>query len=135
MVILLITAFNVWEDIDLQHLSLVCVNLRHLNIKGCISLSDRGISNLLQLCPNLRSFLVCNTSFGNSSVESLCTGSVHSPITSTGDNTAGCAAFKLSSLHIGGCKCKFYVCAKVYFLYFLDDHFYLSYFVDVIVGL
>ncbi|KAJ9181420.1 hypothetical protein P3X46_009553 [Hevea brasiliensis] len=94
------------SDLDLQYITGLCVSLRYINLKGCISVTDTGMSNLIRRCGKLHSILVCDTSFGINSIQALC-----SSITSFGpaasDFEKRCSdslAFKLQTLHMGGCK-------------------------------
>lgn len=93
-------------DLDLQYISKFCASLQDLNLKGCISVTDVGISNLLCKCMKLHSIVVCDTSFGIKSVLALCSG------ISDHDNHPAARfglkhyslAFNLQKLHMGGCK-------------------------------
>ncbi|XP_059463633.1 BTB/POZ domain-containing protein FBL11 isoform X2 [Corylus avellana] len=93
-------------DLDLQYISKFRASLQDLNLKGCISLTDVGISNLLCKCMKLHSIVVCDTSFGIKSVLALCSG-----ISDHDNHPAACVglkhnslAFNLRKLHMGGCK-------------------------------
>ncbi|KAJ7976084.1 BTB/POZ domain-containing protein FBL11 [Quillaja saponaria] len=94
-------------DLDLMYISKICVSLYHLNLKGCISVTDDGISDVIRRCLKLNSIVVCNTSFGKNSVLAL-----SSAIPNIGDLTAVHSGKKhLNSLvsnfqvlHMGGCK-------------------------------
>jgi hypothetical protein len=93
-------------DLDLQYISKFRASLQDLNLKGCMSVTDVGISNLLCKCMKLHSIAVCDTSFGIKSVLALCSGiSDHDnhPAAHVGlkDNSL---AFNLQKLHMGGCK-------------------------------
>ncbi|KAL6138398.1 hypothetical protein ACLB2K_063681 [Fragaria x ananassa] len=92
-------------DSDLQYISDVFVSLQHLNLRGCISLTDVGIASLLLKCSKLHSVLVCDTYFAVNSVLALCS--------SPSDYIAGQyienehlepVAFNLQALHMGGCN-------------------------------
>ncbi|XP_041024898.1 BTB/POZ domain-containing protein FBL11 isoform X4 [Juglans microcarpa x Juglans regia] len=48
-------------DLDLQYISKFCSSLHELNIQGCISVTDVGISNLLCKCFSLEMLDVSNT--------------------------------------------------------------------------
>ncbi|XP_018839777.1 BTB/POZ domain-containing protein FBL11 isoform X8 [Juglans regia] len=48
-------------DLDLQYISKFCSSLHELNIQGCISVTDVGISNLLRKCFSLEMLDVSNT--------------------------------------------------------------------------
>ncbi|KAF2296472.1 hypothetical protein GH714_038330 [Hevea brasiliensis] len=46
------------SDLDLQYITGLCVSLRYINLKGCISVTDTGMSNLIRRCGvNERSLL------------------------------------------------------------------------------
>ncbi|CAI0407530.1 unnamed protein product [Linum tenue] len=94
------------KDLDLQHVSKLCATLHHLNLKGCVSVTDAGISDLLWRCAQLSSLLVCNTSFGLNSVSALCSSTI--TIVASSDSYTeqrDCPlACKLQALHMGGCK-------------------------------
>ncbi|GAY33217.1 hypothetical protein CUMW_006220 [Citrus unshiu] len=59
-------------DADLEFISKYCVSLGYINIKGCVSVTDVCISNLIQRCVKLQSIIVCDTSFGVYSIRALC---------------------------------------------------------------
>ncbi|KAL3825794.1 hypothetical protein ACJIZ3_021823 [Penstemon smallii] len=89
------------SDSDLQHISEVCTSLNYVNLKGCISVTDRGISAMIINCKNLQSVLACDTSFGNSSILALCSG--NSSETQGSKKNSQLTAYKLLDLHISGC--------------------------------
>ncbi|XP_078434400.1 ubiquitin-protein ligase isoform X2 [Wolffia australiana] len=60
------------KDQDLVKISALSSTLCHLNIKGCIALTDVGISKLLEECLCLQSVIVSYTYFGMNSVVVLC---------------------------------------------------------------
>ncbi|KAM7468286.1 hypothetical protein LguiB_015848 [Lonicera macranthoides] len=89
------------SDSDLQNISELCVSLCDLNLKACTSVTDAGIAALILKCVKLHSIVVCDTSFGQSSVRALCS--------TIGDfvgapQNQGSLAYKLQTLHMGGCK-------------------------------
>ncbi|KAK8473609.1 hypothetical protein PHAVU_001G188000 [Phaseolus vulgaris] len=94
------------SDLGLQYISKLCVSLCHLNIKGCISVTDIGISDLISTSKKLNSIVVCDTSFGVNSVQALCSAisdsgniSLHSR-----DKRLNSAVSNFETLHIGGCQ-------------------------------
>ncbi|CAN0879897.1 BTB/POZ domain-containing protein FBL11 [Linum grandiflorum] len=93
-------------DLDLQHVSKLCVTLLHLNLKACISVTDIGIANLLCRCVHLNSLLVCDTSFSMNSVSALCsaTGTLGASSASYHEKRDYPLTSKLQTLHFGGCK-------------------------------
>ncbi|KAK7244939.1 hypothetical protein RIF29_39768 [Crotalaria pallida] len=94
-------------DLRLQYISKLCVSLRHLNIKGCVSVTDFGISDLIHSCKKLNSIVVCDTSFGINSVKALSSAisdgasfsSQHSR-----DTYLNSVMSNLQTLHMGGCR-------------------------------
>ncbi|XVF07718.1 hypothetical protein REPUB_Repub06bG0163800 [Reevesia pubescens] len=95
-------------DSDIQYISKLCVSLCYLNLKGCISVTDVCIANLICRCTKLHSLLVCQTSFGMNSILALCTASPsfsNSPTAQFGKKHLDSLASNLQLLHMGGCKC------------------------------
>ncbi|XP_044465287.1 BTB/POZ domain-containing protein FBL11 isoform X2 [Mangifera indica] len=88
-------------DLDLEFISKYCVSLGYLNIKGCISVTDVGISNVICRCIELHSIVVCNTSFGMNSILALCSAA---PKFGNATGHFGKRASNLLKLHIGCCK-------------------------------
>ncbi|CAI9097792.1 OLC1v1034284C1 [Oldenlandia corymbosa var. corymbosa] len=91
------------SDSDLQAVAISCASLCFLNISGCLSVTDAGISFVILNCLSLESLLACDTSFGPQSVLALCSiepipedTKVRIPLQSR--------AYKLQTLHIGGCS-------------------------------
>lgn len=96
-------------DSDIQYIAKFCVSLCYLNLKGCISLTDVCIANLIRRCTKLHSIVVCHTSFGMNSILALCTASSilsNSPTAQFGKKHLDSLAANLQLLHMGGCKCK-----------------------------
>ncbi|XP_022767144.1 BTB/POZ domain-containing protein FBL11 isoform X10 [Durio zibethinus] len=94
-------------DSDVQYFSKFCVSLCYLNLKGCISLTDVCIANLIRRCTKLHSILVCHTSFGMNSILALCTASrsfSNSLTAKFGKMHLDSLASNLQLLHMGGCK-------------------------------
>ncbi|CAJ1886721.1 unnamed protein product [Sphenostylis stenocarpa] len=95
------------NDLGLHYISKLCVSLRHLNIKGCISVTDIGISDLISTSEKLNSIVVCETSFGINSVQALCSAisdsgtfsSLHSR-----DKHLNSVMSNFETLHMGGCR-------------------------------
>ncbi|VFQ79768.1 unnamed protein product [Cuscuta campestris] len=96
-------------DISDRHLFFFtefCPSLCYVNLRGCISLTDDGISVLLLKCINLHSIFVCDTYFGRNSVLALCHGASKfdgSEALKYKDLSSSVAS-KLQILHMGGCK-------------------------------
>ncbi|CAA0829674.1 ubiquitin-protein ligases, partial [Striga hermonthica] len=89
------------SDTDLLAISQICCSLSYVNIKGCTSLTDHGISAMISNCKKLQSVLACDTSFGNNSVLALC--SSNSSGTPQHEKQSQLMAYRLQTLHIGGC--------------------------------
>ncbi|XP_052728814.1 BTB/POZ domain-containing protein FBL11 isoform X2 [Vigna angularis] len=95
------------SDLGLHYISKLCVSLCHLNIKGCISVTDIGISDLISTSKKLNSIVVCDTSFGINGVQALCsaisdsgnTSSLHST-----DKRLNSVVSNFETLHMGGCQ-------------------------------
>ncbi|KAI4348997.1 hypothetical protein L6164_009656 [Bauhinia variegata] len=94
-------------DLSLQYISKSCVSLCHLNLRGCISVTDIGISNLICTCKKLNSIVVCDTSFGINSVQALSSTifdrGKHLSLYSQ-EKLLNSLASNLQTLHVGGCK-------------------------------
>lgn len=108
--------FESMPDLGLQYISKLCVSLRHLNIKGCISVTDIGISDLILRCKKLSSIVACHTSFGINSVQALSSASDGGSFSSlhSGDKYMNSVASNLQTLHMGGCRGKLYIFLLVY---------------------
>ncbi|TXG58310.1 hypothetical protein EZV62_016139 [Acer yangbiense] len=94
-------------DSDLEFISKHCVSLSYLNLKGCSSVTDNSISNLILRCIKLNSILVCDTSFGMNSIQALCSGISkfgNSSASHFGDGHLDSLASSLQTLHMGCCK-------------------------------
>ncbi|KAK6126316.1 hypothetical protein DH2020_039961 [Rehmannia glutinosa] len=89
------------SDSDLLIISEVCCSLSYVNMKGCTSVTDHGISVMILKCKMLQSVLACDTSFGNNSILALCSGI--SSGTQQSEKHSQLMAHKLLTLHIGGC--------------------------------
>jgi hypothetical protein len=97
-------------DSSLQYISKLCVSLCHLNIKGCIYVTDIGISDLIDRCKKLNSLVVCDTSFGINSVQALCSANSDGgnfPSLHSRDMHLNSVVCNLQALHMGGCIGKF----------------------------
>lgn len=89
-------------DSDLHDISEFCASLCYLNLNGCTSLTDNGLSVIILKCKKLHSVLACDTSFGNNSILALCYGI--SVAESKRGNYSHTTASKCQTLHIGGCN-------------------------------
>ncbi|PSR98499.1 BTB/POZ domain-containing protein [Actinidia chinensis var. chinensis] len=95
------------SDYDLKNISEFCSSLCYLNLRGCTSVTDAGISVLVLRSANLHSLVVCDTSFGRNSVLALSSGIPnldHLPTQQIEKKHAKSLAFKLQVLHMGGCN-------------------------------
>ncbi|TYG48163.1 hypothetical protein ES288_D11G401400v1 [Gossypium darwinii] len=95
-------------DSHIQYISKFCASLCYLNLKGCISVTDVCMANLICRCTKLQSLLVCHTSFGMNSVLALCNASPsfsNSQSAQFGKRPLDSLASNLQLLHMGGCKC------------------------------
>lgn len=93
-------------DLSLQYISKYFVLLCHLNIKGCISVTDIGISDLIRRCKKLNSIVVCDTSFGINSVQALCSATSDGgnfPCMHSSEKHLNSVVSNLQALHMGGC--------------------------------
>ncbi|KAF5945189.1 hypothetical protein HYC85_015417 [Camellia sinensis] len=62
------------SDYELKNISELCASLCYLNLRGCTSVTDAGISILVLRCIKLHSLVVCDTSFGQNSILALTSG-------------------------------------------------------------
>ncbi|XP_028079338.1 BTB/POZ domain-containing protein FBL11 isoform X3 [Camellia sinensis] len=95
------------SDYELKNISELCASLCYLNLRGCTSVTDAGISILVLRCIKLHSLVVCDTSFGQNSILALTSGIPNLNrfrTQQTDDNNAKSLAFKLQVLHMGGCN-------------------------------
>lgn len=93
-------------DLDLQRISEFCACLDYVNLRGCTSLTDFSISNLISRCRKLHSVVVCDTSFGKFSIQALCADNTTIRPPHCRDENWNLLALKLQMLHMGGCKGK-----------------------------
>ncbi|XP_031129352.1 BTB/POZ domain-containing protein FBL11 isoform X1 [Ipomoea triloba] len=96
-------------DISDRHLFFFtefCPSLCYVNLRGCISLTDDGISVVLLKCIKLHSILVCDTYFGRNSVLALCYGAskFENSAAPKFEDFSQSLASRLQVLHMGGCK-------------------------------
>ena len=98
-------------DYDLKNISEFCASLCYMNLRGCTSVTDAGISVLILRCVELHSLFVCDTSFGRNSILALTSGIPnlnHFPTQPIENNHAKSLAFKLQVLHMGGCNGEYF---------------------------
>ncbi|XP_059646730.1 BTB/POZ domain-containing protein FBL11 isoform X2 [Cornus florida] len=90
-------------DADLKNISESCVSLCYLNLKGCTSVTDAGISVLILRCLELHSIVVSDTSFGQNSILALCS-TITNSAAQIEKKRSQTLAYKLQTLHMGGCN-------------------------------
>lgn len=109
-------------DYDLKNISEICASLFYLNLRGCITVTDTGISVLILRCVKLHSLVVCDTSFGHNSALALRSGIPNLndfPTLHVGKNHAKSLASEFQVLHVGGCHGKsFFIHIPFIFLTF-----------------
>ncbi|XP_074269047.1 BTB/POZ domain-containing protein FBL11-like isoform X2 [Silene latifolia] len=96
-----------FSDAELLDVAECCASLIYLNIRGCLSVTDIGIANLIVRCAKLHSIIATNTSFGGNSISALCSraqGTANSPFTEVDVEHVKISDINLQMLHIGGCK-------------------------------
>ncbi|XP_021728708.1 BTB/POZ domain-containing protein FBL11 isoform X2 [Chenopodium quinoa] len=94
-----------FSDLVFNHIAEFCVSLSFLNIRGCVSVSDSGIANLILRCRNLHSIIATDTAFGRNSASALCSRDLDSGFSKLEmDNKhIKLPDLYLQVLHIGGC--------------------------------
>ncbi|KAL8152916.1 hypothetical protein V2J09_010676 [Rumex salicifolius] len=98
------TDFN---DSDLHGISECFVSLCYLDIKGCFSVTDIGISDFIRRSARLHSLIASDTLFGKHSTAALCNRlpkSASLSVTHLENKGAKCSYIDIQLLHIGGCK-------------------------------
>lgn len=103
-----LTALKFFSDSDLKNIAEFCPSLCYLNLKGCTTVTDDGISVVILKCVMLHSILACDTSLGKKSVRALCSGvpDLNDPATLQVKSPSHTLAPKLQTLDIGGCMGK-----------------------------
>lgn len=98
---------NDLNDLDLLKISALSDSLSYLNIKGCTIVTDAGISKLLCKCLKILSLILSYTSFGRTSILTLCSGHTLPngfPEVHHNHKYSDTMAFRLQQLDIDGCK-------------------------------
>ncbi|XP_027068538.1 BTB/POZ domain-containing protein FBL11-like isoform X2 [Coffea arabica] len=92
-------------DSDLRKITKSCASLCYLNLNGCMSVTDSGISFVILNCILLRSILACDTYFGQESISALCSGvhNLEDHVEPQAKKPLHSFASKFHTLHIGGC--------------------------------
>ncbi|KAK9755348.1 hypothetical protein RND81_01G019000 [Saponaria officinalis] len=96
-----------FSDSELSDIAECCNSLIYLNIRGCLSVTDIGIANLILRCVKLHSIIASDTSFGRSSISALCSrgqGTANIPLMEVDTEHLKLSDINLQLLHIGGCK-------------------------------
>lgn len=91
------------DDSDLHGISKCFVSLCYLDIKGCFSVTDAGISDFISGCASLHSFIACDTLFGKHSTLALY-NRLPTSVEYLENKYARFSKINLQILHIGGCK-------------------------------
>ncbi|KAM0854319.1 hypothetical protein ACQ4PT_050505 [Festuca glaucescens] len=94
-------------DNNLAELSMLDKSLCYINIKHCTLLTDNGISIFLLNCTKIHSMVLSYTSFGNQSIQTLCSFIYLDPSDSFPyhkDEGPYAMASRLRELHLEGCK-------------------------------
>ncbi|KAG8053824.1 hypothetical protein GUJ93_ZPchr0001g31271 [Zizania palustris] len=97
---LILEGRNDITDVDLLKISVLKNSLCYINIKKCTLLTDDGISKLLFTCTKIHSVVLSYTSFGNQSIQTLCTPNS----TDIKDESSHVTAFRMQEMHLDGCK-------------------------------
>lgn len=86
-------------------IALLSGSLCYLDLKGCKSVTDSGISKFISQSMNLHSIVASDTYFGNKSTLALCSGfsSLERNPGVQNDQPISLAS-RLQKLHISGCK-------------------------------
>ncbi|XP_076899936.1 BTB/POZ domain-containing protein FBL11 isoform X2 [Bidens hawaiensis] len=92
-------------DFDLQSISEICFSLTYINLKGCILVSDAGISSLICRCLKLNSIVACDTYFGQQSILALCSLNARcDDVLAEHSMQSIPQGSNIQMLHMGGCK-------------------------------
>ncbi|KAL2933654.1 BTB/POZ domain-containing protein FBL11 [Bienertia sinuspersici] len=92
-------------NLVLLHIAEVCISLCYLNIKGCSSVTDVGIANLILKCRKLHSIIATDTPFGSNSASALCSRGLDGESSQMEiNNDIELSDTYVEVLHIGGCK-------------------------------
>ncbi|KAF3779054.1 BTB/POZ domain-containing protein [Nymphaea thermarum] len=95
------------RDSDLVNISLLANLLSHINLKGCTSLTDMGISKAVFKFKQLSSIIAADTYFGDLSISCLCSGFPSFDCftgTKCDPKHLKPLAFTLQLLDVGGCR-------------------------------
>uniref|UniRef100_A0A453GVD3 Uncharacterized protein n=1 Tax=Aegilops tauschii subsp. strangulata TaxID=200361 RepID=A0A453GVD3_AEGTS len=87
-----------------MEISMLKSSLCYINIKHCTLLTDDGISTLLLNCRKMHSMVLSYTSFGNHSIQTLCSLDPSDSFSYHKDEHAHVMAFRLQELHLEGCE-------------------------------
>uniref|UniRef100_A0ACD5XA18 Uncharacterized protein n=1 Tax=Avena sativa TaxID=4498 RepID=A0ACD5XA18_AVESA len=94
-------------DKNLLEIFMLEKSLCYINIKHCTLLTDDGISTLLLKCTKIHSMVLSYTSFGNHSIQTLCSLDYLDPSENFAyhnDERAHVMASRLQELHLEGCE-------------------------------
>ncbi|XP_037408630.1 BTB/POZ domain-containing protein FBL11-like isoform X4 [Triticum dicoccoides] len=101
---LILEGRNDITDMNLLEISMLKSSLCYINIKHCTLLTDDGISTLLLNCRKMHSMILSYTSFGNHSIQTLCSLDPSDGFSYHKDEHAHVMAFRLQELHLEGCE-------------------------------
>uniref|UniRef100_A0A453GVC3 Uncharacterized protein n=1 Tax=Aegilops tauschii subsp. strangulata TaxID=200361 RepID=A0A453GVC3_AEGTS len=101
---LILEGRNDITDMNLLEISMLKSSLCYINIKHCTLLTDDGISTLLLNCRKMHSMVLSYTSFGNHSIQTLCSLDPSDSFSYHKDEHAHVMAFRLQELHLEGCE-------------------------------
>ncbi|XP_044352338.1 BTB/POZ domain-containing protein FBL11 isoform X2 [Triticum aestivum] len=101
---LILEGRNDITDMNLLEISMLRSSLCYINIKHCTLLTDDGISTLLLNCRKMHSMVLSYTSFGNHSIQTLCSSDPSDSFPYHKDEHAHVMASRLQELHLEGCE-------------------------------
>ncbi|VAH86151.1 unnamed protein product [Triticum turgidum subsp. durum] len=101
---LILEGRNDITDMNLLEISMLKSSLCYINIKHCTLLTDDGISTLLLNCRKMHSMVLSYTSFGNHSIQTLCSSDPSDSFPYHKDEHAHVMASRLQELHLEGCE-------------------------------
>ncbi|CAM0885363.1 unnamed protein product [Alopecurus aequalis] len=101
---LILEGRNDITDMNLVEISMMINSLCYINIKHCTLLTDEGIATLLRNCRKIHSMVLSYTSFGNHSIQTLCSFDPSVSFPCHKDEHSHVMAFRLQKLHLEGCE-------------------------------
>lgn len=101
---LLIFCVSLCTDMNLLEIYMLKSSLCYINIKHCTLLTDDGIATLLLNFRKMHSMVLSYTSFGNHSIQALCSLNPSDSFLYHKDERVHVMAFRLLELHLEGCE-------------------------------